>query len=63
MLDVSLFESIEYYTIGTSTAVSCRPFRIGDRTINRTTRPATLIVAWLANGYIEYDVYSIFKWK
>jgi len=53
MLDVSLFESIEYYIIGTITTVSCRPFRIGDRTINRKTRPATLIVAWLANGYIE----------
>ena len=40
-------------TTGTSAAVSCRPFRIGDSTLNRTTRPATLIVAWLANGYIE----------
>jgi hypothetical protein len=37
-----------------STTVSCCPFRISDRMINRTTCPATLIVAWLVNGYIEY---------
>jgi hypothetical protein len=39
--------------IGNVTTVSCCPSGTAFRRANRTTRPATLIVAWLVNLYIE----------
>ena len=39
--------------IGNDATVSCCPSGTQIRRVNRTTCPATLIVAWLVNLYIE----------
>jgi hypothetical protein len=55
-----LFEYVSIHIIGKLVIYHgvMLSFRYSDRRVNRTTRPATLIVAWLVNLYIE-DIFDI----
>ena len=53
LIRISLFEHLEYHINGIVYHGFMLSFRLHVRRVNRTTYPATLIVAWLVNLYIE----------
>ena len=50
----SLFEYLDYHINGIFVPRFHVVLQVTHRRANRTTCPATLIVAWLVNLYIEY---------
>ena len=58
LVRISLFEYLEYHINGIVYHGFMLSFRLHIRRVNRTTCPATLIVAWLVNLYIE-DLFDI----